>query len=201
VTHPRRGARLRTPLALLCASLALAACGVARIEGPPVDDFSTWSAEPLPPDVALQAAAARRDSSCSAGPEGEPVRILVQDRRTEWTAAFLFAGLTTFGNCFLTSAAGVSSGGSGPLPAPISDALSIDVDSFGDVAGGKVRELGGRLDPEITSVVVTLADGATVTASVANGFWLAWWPTDVAAASISGFDGAGDEVFTLEVAA
>jgi hypothetical protein len=38
-----------------------------------------------------------------------------------------------------------------------------------------------------------------VTASVGNGYWPAWWPTEVLATEVRGIDASGDVVETLEV--
>jgi hypothetical protein len=125
------------------------------------------------------------------------VTLILQDRRTEGTAAFIFRGATTFGSCIVTSQ--VSSGGSGPLPEPMRSALSVDVNGFGSGATGEVHELGGRLAADVTAVTIALADGRTVIASVGGGYWLAWWPGDVDATSVTGLDAAGQAVVEEEV--
>jgi len=190
-----RGSRLLA--ASLVAAAAVSGCWVARVEGPPQDDLSTWSSTPLPPsaDLASQAADPRR--SCTAGPDGEPVTVILQDRRTEWTAGFLFSGATTFGSCIVTS--GASSGGSGPLPDPMRSGLSIDVIGFGTGPSSDLHELGGRIAADVTAVTISLADGRTVIASVGGGHWLAWWPGDVDATNVAGLDAAGQVVVEEEV--
>ncbi|CAM5786132.1 hypothetical protein [Cellulomonas persica] len=42
----------------------------------------------------------------------------------------------------------------------------------------------GRVGADVTSVEVRLADGSTVQASVAEGVWAAWWPTQQLAAGV-----------------
>ncbi|MEO7664800.1 MAG: hypothetical protein ABIV26_06700, partial [Candidatus Limnocylindrales bacterium] len=122
----RRGAGL---VALGAVALILAeGCSVARVQQPPKDDLSTWSAIPLPPDAGLTAQVAGGQSACSGDPAG-PIRVLLQDRRTAFTAAFLFTGQAFFGSCFVSP--GSSSGGSGPLPDAMTSALSIDDDGGG----------------------------------------------------------------------
>ena len=185
-------------IACLLVDFVSAGCIVAQVDQGPFENFTTWSSTPLPPDAGLTAAAADPNGSCTAGPGGEPVALVLQDRRTEWTAGFIFRGATTFGSCIVTSAQGASSGGSGPSPVPFGEALSIDINGFGDAGGGTAHELGGQVEPEITSVLIALSDGRTVTASVGSGYWLAWWPTDAAATTVTGFDEAGAEVVTVE---
>ncbi|MEO8469325.1 MAG: hypothetical protein ABI573_06620 [Chloroflexota bacterium] len=190
----RRGAGL---VALAAAALVLAAgCGVARVQQAPEDDLSTWSAIPLPPDAGLTAQVVSGQSACK-DPNGGPIRVLLQDRRTALTAAFLVSGKDLFGSCFVTAQGG-SSGGSGPLPDPMTAALSIDDSGFGNVAAGTARELGGRVAAGVTRVVVELKDGRMVTASVVGGYWLAWWPNDVAASAVTAFDAAGAEIVIVE---
>jgi len=61
------------------------------------------------------------------------------------------------------------------------------------------NELGGRVAADVTAVTIALADGRTVTASVGGGHWLAWWPGDVGATTVSGLDAAGQIVVEEEV--
>jgi hypothetical protein len=187
----------RLLVAGLVAAAALSGCWVARVEGPPQDDLSTWSSTPLQPSADLASRAADPTGSCTSGPDGERVTVILQDRRTQWTAAFIFRGATTFGSCLVTSQA--SSGGSGPLPEPMGSSLSIDVNGFGTGAAGDVHELGGRFAADVAAVTVTLADGRVVTASVGSGHWLAWWPGDVDATSVTGLDSGGQGVVEEEV--
>jgi hypothetical protein len=192
MSHVGRGLVAGVVLAVLSAG-----CGIARVEQAPRDDFSTWSTTPLPPSGELAAKAADPNGSCTSGTDGERVTLILQDRRTEWTAAFIFRGATSFGSCTVTSQA--SSGGSGPLPEALTSALSIDVDSFGSGATGEVHELGGRVAADVTAVTIALADGRNVTASVGGGHWLTWWPGDVDATSVTGLDAAGQVVVEEEV--
>ncbi|MBI2777332.1 MAG: hypothetical protein HYX57_08775 [Chloroflexi bacterium] len=193
-----RGRDIRGLLTGLAVAMLAAGCLASRVAAPPTDDLSAWSATPLAPDADLAAKAADANGSCTAGPGGGPVRIILQDRRTERTAGFLFLGASTFGSCFVT-ASGNSSGGSGPLPDPMTAAVSIDTGGFGDVADGQARSIGGRGQAGVNGVLVGLADGRVVTATVAEGYWLAWWPNDVKATIVTGIDAAGQPVARLSV--
>ena len=186
-------------VALLAIALVASGCWVARVEGPPADDLSTWSEVPLAPDPELATVAASGDSSCIAGPQGGRVQILLQDRRTEMTAAFLFTGAGAFGSCFVTKAGGGAGGGSGPIPEAMTSNLTLDANGFGDVANGEARHLGGRVAVGVAGVELTLADGRGVTASVANGYWLAWWPSDTLAQEVLALDASGSVLETVEV--
>ena len=195
----RRGRRpLPATAAGLAFAIALTGCAVARVDQSTPDAFETWSLTPLPPDAALAAHAMSRDSACLMGASGEPLRILIQDRRTASTAAFLTLGASTFGSCIVTGPGGASSGGSGPLPEAMTGPLSIDDNGGGGVQGFEVRELGGRVAGAAT-VKVELADGRSITASVQNGYWLAWWPGLVRATQVVATDATGAAIATLQV--
>ena len=43
-------------------------------------------------------------------------------------------------------------------------------------------------------MVIDLADGTNITASVGGGRFAAWWPGEVVATRIRGFDRAGNQV-------
>jgi len=193
----RRAGRLVLYLAALS---FVVGCALREPVTPNEDPLSTWSDRPLAPSADLAARATDPSSACSAGHDGLPVRTLLQDRRTEATAAFLVAGMTTFGGCIVTSG-GASGGGSGPAPAAMTESLTIDENGGGGVGAAEVRELGGRVAPTATRVVIELADGRSVTASLGNGYWLAWWPDPVLAERVIATDGAGAEVASVEVPA
>ena len=185
---------------LLAIALIVAGCWVTRVEGGATDDLSTWSNVPLPADPALDAMAMEPQSSCQGSPDAAaPMRIVIQDRRTQWTAAFLMTGPGQFGSCLLTSAGGMSGGSSGPALGPLTAELSIDDRSGGNIGEGEAQQLGGRVVEIAASVVVNLDGGPSVTASVRDGYWLAWWPAGAVAESVTALDGGGTEIVTIEV--
>jgi hypothetical protein len=184
---------------LLAVSFAIAGCGITRVDSGPVEDFSTWSKLPLPADQGLMARALQEPSSCVATADGQPLHLLLQDRRTAWTAAFLFTAGTQFGSCFVTTAQGGAVGGSGPLPEAMIGALSIDENAEGGVASANAHDLGGRMADPVATVSVVLEDGQVVVASVGSGYWLAWWPINARATSVHGLDASGAEVERLTV--
>ena len=184
---------MRRIVALLLAgavAMAAAGCGVARVEQQTPDSAAAWGPRPLPPDPALAAQAIAGDSACRALENPEPLRVLVQDRRTERTAAFLVAGATQFGSC-LISKGDFASGGSGPALEPMTAALTIDSQGGGGIDTFPAQLLGGRVDGRASTVEVRLADGQSMTASLANGYWLAWWPGTTLAARVVARDAGG----------
>jgi hypothetical protein len=183
---------------LAVASLATG-CALARVQQPEADTLATWSEHPLPPDAAMAAKAVSDQSSCTVEDKDRPIRVLIQDRRTPQSAAFLFAGRAAFGSCFVTTGGGGTSGGSGPLPGDLTIPLVIDENGSGDVGSGTARILGGRVANGATQVVVELADGRSVFASVGNGYWLAWWPDTSKANRVVAKDASGAEISTVGV--
>ena len=192
----RRAGRL---VLVLAVSGFVVGCALREAVTPTEDPLTTWSDRPLAPSADLAAGATDPSSACSAGHDG-PVRIVLQDRRTAGTAAFLTAGPTTFGSCIVTSG-GASGGASGPAPGAMTESLTIDETGGSGVGAAEVHDLGGRVAPIATSVVIELADGRSVTASLENGYWLAWWPGSVRAERVIATDGAGAEAASVEVPA
>ena len=172
--------------AVVASSLAACRMGFA----PSQDPLTLWQRMPLPPDPAL-AAKAVAGAGCAPSDVAQPIRIVLQDQRTPSTAAFLLAGNNGSGSCLL-SLEGGSGGGwrSGPLE-PMADRIVIDEQGGGGVGDGTATMLGGRIAPDITRVEIALSNGSTVTASVGNGHWLAWWPGGVLADRITGVTATG----------
>lgn len=197
MTRGNRG--VARPGLAVVAALLLAGCGPTGVVQPTPDNFAAWSEHPLTPDAGLAGSALAAGSACASGEDGANVRILLQDRRTPQTAAFLFAGPTTFGGCMVTSGGGMSLAGSGPALEPTNGTLSIDDNGAGGAGGEGVRELGGRVAPNAVQVVVHLTDGRSVLASIGNGYWLAWWPDTARAERVVATDTSGAEIGSSEV--
>jgi hypothetical protein len=164
--------------------LVLVGCGIGSLLAPTPEDLSTWQAVPLPPNPEL-ATAALGASACmnlgweeGAEQEGGPISVVLQDRRTASTAAFIIAGPETIGSCMFSSSGGSAGGSSQPASQlqQLTAAISVDEDGGGGLAGGEARVLGGRASPEVVAVRIDLPDGRNVQASLGSGQWLAWWP-------------------------
>jgi hypothetical protein len=196
---PFAGVALLPVAAPLLAGCALAA---SVAQGPP-EDLSTWSLTPLAPDPALAASAIGEDGACRMDDPTDNVvapqpQILVQDRRTQNTAAFLVLSPQHFGDCTVSRGTG-SSGGYGPLLGAMNGQLTIENTSSGTVGEGSASTLGGRIAVPGAQVVVELRDGRRVPASVANGYWLMWWPSTTAAARVVALRPDGTEAASLDV--
>ena len=184
--------------AALVGSLA-SGCGIATVVGPTQDTFATWGSTPLAPSAELASLVLGGKNGCTLDPAGGPARILVQDRRTILSAGFLLANSNSFGSCMITGGSGASSSGWGPLPGAMTGPLTIDDNGSGSFGAGQATELGGRVDASASSVSVLLANGATVQASVANGYWFAWWPNLGAASSVVATDPNGVQIANVAV--
>ena len=184
------------------AAISFAALAVTACAGPSLskqDDLATWQRSPLPPDQRL-AEAALRSSVCRSGQDdGAPIQLLLQDRRTATSAAFLIVGAGFSGSCTITLNGGASGGSSrGQALDALSGPIAVDERSTGGLGGGTASLIGGRLAPVVASVRIDVADGTFVEASVGNGHWLAWWPGDLAAVRIQALDLAASIVATLD---
>jgi hypothetical protein len=166
--------RSRGHLRIGIAALALAGCR-GDFPMPSADTFSTWSRTPLVADPAM-AKLATEHSACRAGfPADAPVTIVIQDRRTTSTAAFLLTAPGHFGSCII-SAGGSGGGGSTNVVPALTGVITVDEQGTGTSGEGSTNTLGGLAAPNVTTVKVTLRDATEVIASVENGYWLSWWP-------------------------
>ena len=195
-----------TRVALLpIAGVFLAACGLASMAQRPPDDLTTWSLTPLPPDPALAATAIGENGACRMDDPTDNVlapvpQILVQDRRTQDTAAFLVLTPQQFGDC-LTTRAGGSSAGYGPVLGAMNGQLTIDDRSSGTVGNRSADVLGGRFAIPGAQVIVELHDGRKIVASTGNGYWLTWRPAFNGAKRVVALGPDGTELAAIPVPA
>lgn len=109
---------------------------------------------------------------------GSPV---LTDSRGPYTAS-IYADSTT--SDVWLSGNGVSMSSSSTSVAPASVAAGqIQIDGGGtqDSAGNALTLVDGRTAAGVTAVTIKRSDGNSVQATVANGWYLAWWPGTVAA--------------------
>ena len=76
----------------------------------------------------------------------------------------------------------MSSSSTSPAPASVA-AGQIQLGGGGtrDSAGNALTLVDGRTGAGVTAVTIERSDGSSVQATVANGWYLAWWPDTVAA--------------------
>ena len=87
--------------------------------------------------------------------------------------------------------AGSSSGGDPTQLGP----LELQASSGGSASGvNSWSYLHGLIGSDVGGVVIALADGTSITASVGGGRFAAWWPGETQPTRILGFDRAGTQV-------
>jgi hypothetical protein len=87
-----------------------------------------------------------------------------------------------------------SAGSSGTGPAQLGP-LELQSSAGGSASGvDSWSYLHGLIGSDIGGVVISLADGTNITASVGGGRFAAWWPGEIQPARILGFDRAGTQV-------
>jgi hypothetical protein len=185
------------PVAIGFVALALAGCGGA-FPMPSADDFETWSRTPLAPDPGMAKVALEEVHGACRGnlDAAVPLQILIQDRRTASTAGFLLMAPSHFGSC-LISAGGAGGGSSTDVMPTLNGVITVDEQGSGESNGNHTDTLGGLVAPNVASVKVGRRDGIEIIASVANGYWLTWWPGGEPAVMVTAIDADGVILATL----
>ncbi len=136
--------------------------------------FAGWQATPRSPAPARLAQATQACGQDLGGP-------VLTDSRGPYTAS-ISADSTTSDVCL--SGNGVSMSSSSTSVAPVSVAAGqIELDGGGtrDSAGNALTLVDGRTGAGVTAVTIERTDAGSVQATVANGWYLAWWPGTAAA--------------------
>jgi hypothetical protein len=197
----RAGAGARRPRARLLIPAAILSLVVVALLVPRTGEvaFASWQAVPTPIDTALVADATPK---CLPGGGTGGARLLVQDQRGP-TAALVFIEGDQLIKCVASrgSSGSIESAvfGVGRAPAA-TNALAI-VSGLSSPAGPTypgLRVIVGTVPSQATSVTVRRTDGVVVTATVQNGWFLAWWPTPVKASVVTSLDAAGNDLQQLQ---
>ena len=176
--HPRRR-RIRTlPAigALGATGIAAAVAAVVTLGSSAAPAFAGWQPTPSTPPPGQLAQAAQ-----ACGQDlGNPV---LTDSRGPYTAA-IYANSTTGELCLSGNGVSMSSSSTSSAPASV-PAGQIQPGGGGtrDSAGNALTRVDGRTGAGVTAVTIELSDGSSVQATVAGGWYLAWWPGSVAATS------------------
>jgi hypothetical protein len=172
--------------------------------------YAAWTATTTTPPAAQLAAAA---SSCQhryrlglhlLGNKGAATlpaslpQLVLTDSRGPFEM-LLYAGPSGEGVCLWNSSGVLSiTGGNGETLPTVSD-HSIGVPGVGfDRNGGAVLTYAyGHAGTRVTAVTLDLANGVRVEATVQNGFYAAWWPsqTDVSATELTTSEGISRQQF------
>ena len=173
--------------------------------------FSAWTATTTTPPASQLAASA---SSCqhqyglTLGLLGRPAAatlpgslppLVLTDSRGPFEM-LVFSGPTGEGVCLWDSPKVLALTGSNgeTRPATSDDAIGVPGVGFDRVGGSSVLTYAdGHAGAHVTGVTLDLANGVRVEATVQNGFYAAWWPSqsDVTAAEVTSSEGPGHQDF------
>jgi len=174
--HPRRRRIRKLPAigALGATGIAAAVAAIVTLGSSAAPAFAGWQPTPTTPAPGQLAQAAQ-----ACGQDlGSPV---LTDSRGPYTAS-IYADSTTSDLCL--SGNGVSMSSNSTSVAPVSVAAGqIQLGGGGtrDSAGNALTLVDGRTGAGVTAVTIERSDGSSVQATVANGWYLAWWPGTVTA--------------------
>jgi hypothetical protein len=191
-TPRRRNRRFAMPLAVGATVLVVIvgwAIGTSPVSVSPALAFSDWGPRP-DATVADFAAAALTDCHVEQGG-----RLAVQDQRGS-AAVLIYAGGGELTLCLVArdrtgAIVAAASGGSHLLPAPGPLSVDTGLSAPASAQSAGIRIVAGRAAAPVTAVVVTRSDGLQVTATVSSGYWVAWWPSELAEQSVSAMNSAG----------
>ena len=190
--RPRRRRISRLPAigALGATGIAAAVVAIVALGSSAAPAFAGWRATPTSPAPGQLAQAVQ---ACGYD-LGSPV---LTDSRGPYTAS-IYADSTTTDVCL--SGNGVSMSSSSTTAAPASVATGhIDLDGGGmrDSAGNALTLVDGRTGAAVTAVTIERSDGSSVQATVANGWYLGWWPGTITAtnAQVATASGTSTEAF------
>ncbi|SDL87197.1 hypothetical protein SAMN04488074_11466 [Lentzea albidocapillata subsp. violacea] len=175
------------------------------------DASASWTAEPRAPgDLApVLADCVKTLDDHDARGEGErpnwlaPREVSVVDQRGEMTMV-LFTGPQSEMLCLRTPK-GVSMAGNGNAAGrePLGDRLFADFDPQLGIQDVNTRNsmniLTGRVSPKVGKVVIGTEDGLEVTATIGNGWVVAWWPSSGKQKYVKLYDGAGGVLQTSPI--
>ena len=196
--HPRTR-RLRQPLAIGALASAAGAAGAAAIvislSAGASNAFAGWSPRPTPaaPD---QLAAASADCQTQSPIAGLPLKLA--DTRGPFTFS-VYADSTSSSTCIKgpTFTAVASTATSTPISVPAGHIMLSS--SHASNQGGAYSWADGRTGDGVSAVTLTLDDSTTVQATVANGWFVAWWPgsQSVKSAAVTTPSGTSTQTFDL----
>jgi len=174
--HPRRHRLRKLPVigALGAAGTAAAVAALVTLGSSAAPAFAGWQPTPTSPAPRQLAQAAQ-----ACGQDlGSPV---LTDSRGPYTAS-IYADSATSDVCLSGNGVSMSSSSTSLASASVA-AGQIQSGGSGtrDSAGNALTLVDGRTGAGVTAITIQRSDGSSVQATVANGWYLAWWPGTVAA--------------------
>jgi hypothetical protein len=148
-----------------------------------------WTKDPRVPTPDDAAAI---DAVCAPMAQGLPLKVI--DVRGDAAAAFYSDG-PSYSLCLAAKTSTgwnplASGGGSGRPPADLTATMTMStplLQTTSELGTRTLKAVVGRVPTVTQTVQITLSDGTTVDASLANGTYLAWWPSDVAISSATAY--------------
>ncbi len=204
-----RGSRLRTRILpsrswwAAAAAATAAALGGVVISSGASPSFASWTANPYqlsPASAAPAAAECKRSLVAERFPEGDAESLgpVVAEQRGDFTAVLLASPNGGWGVC-LPLRDGQLNGVGTVDPMPAGSVLVVDSVPGQLNGNGAARMAVGRIDPTVRGVIVNTTDGRRVTASVAGGRFLAWWPSGAEVASATAYTASGRQLSIVPV--
>ena len=190
--------RLRPPVAIGAVASAAGAAGavavVISLSAGASNAFAGWTPTPTAPSPG-QLAAANVNCQSQSPVAGLPLKL--NDTRGPFTFSIYAndsASVTCIEGPSFTAAAGSQS--SAPIDVPAGHIFLSS--SHAAYRGGAAYSFAdGRAGDGVTGVTLTLDDGSAVQATVANGWYVAWWPStqEVKSADITTQSGVTTQTF------
>jgi len=111
-------------------------------------------------------------------------RPVALDSRGPFTLALFVRG-GKLAACLQGGAGGdaITMGTANPAPVPAGRIVVDDTYGSGAVGGPSSTAVEGRVASDVSAVSLTLSDGTAVEATVADGWFVAWWPSSARARS------------------
>jgi hypothetical protein len=190
--RPRRRGRptLAAAGALGASATTAAVLAVVMLGSNATPAFAGWSPRPTSP-VAGQLAAA--DQACSAS-LGTPV---LTDTRGPYTAS-IYADATSSHTCLQGGALSIAASNKQPEQGNVlAGQVQLAGSGMQDSSGHALTLVEGRVGTGVTSVTIDRSDGSSIQATVAGGWYLAWWPgtTPATTAAVTSATGTTTESF------
>jgi len=197
--HPRTR-RLRPPVAIGALAGAAGTAGavavVISLSAGASNAFAGWSPTPTRPGPD-QLAAASADCQTQSPISGLPLKLA--DTRGPFTFS-VYADANSSATCIKgpTFTAVSNNTTSAPITVPAGHIL-LSSSHASNRGGAAYSWADGRTGDGVSAVTLNLDDGDTVQATVANGWFVAWWPGahDVKSAAITTAAGTTTQTFDL----
>lgn len=204
---PRRGWwRLAVPATVLAAGVV---AGTVLWTPANPSAYASWTAEPRAPGPGADTVVARcreliaEFSARHNDPDwpAEPTDLTIVDQRGDLTLV-LFTGPESDKSCLGTPKGMEMAGGGGsrngrpPLGSAKFSLEGLQASNPDPGHGELRRSLLGRVSADVAKARITTEDGKKVTATLGNGWMVAWWPTAAKATSVTLYDGEGNVIGT-----